>query len=293
MSTKKPAKVEGYSQRELTILFCDIAGYGNFADKMSLTELGDFISGFFDPMTEIILKYKGTVDKIFGDGMICFWGYPGKTEDHALQGTLAGLEMIRAVSEIRGTLHLPDGAKLDIRVGVNTGEVLVIRYPETAGDTVLGKGANLASRIQFENRRFGTRMMISDSTYEKVKEQISCREVDTLQATKDSRLVTLYEPLGMRASKNKPQQKTDHLIVKPEWEEIATIYEKALDLYREADIDGAERALDDVLLLNPDDGPSRYIKKSIAKSRAEFGREGDSQTKASPPGTIDTAGAEE
>ena len=285
MSTKKPAKDEGHFQRELTILFCDIAGYGNFADKMSPTELGDFISGFFDPLTEIILRYKGTVDKIFGDGMICFWDYPANTKDHALQGTLAGLEMIQAVGEIRETLHLPGGTRLDIRVGVNTGDVLVIRYPETAGNTVLGKEANLASLIQFANRRYGTRIMISDSTYEKVKERIFCREVDTLQKEEYSRLVTLYEPLGLRGSKNKPQPKTDHLIVKPEWEEIASIYEKALELYRETDFDGAERALDDVLLLNPDDGPSRYIKKSIAKSRAELGQEGDSQTKGSPPGT--------
>ena len=250
---------------------------------MSPTEVAAFLSEYFDHMNEIISKYKGTFDKTIGDAFLCYWGHPIETENHALLGTLAGLEMTQAVDELGKSRYLPVGVPFDFRIGINTGPTLLNPSQEKAGNTVLGEEVNLASRMEAANRRYGTRMMISDSTYEKVKERIFCRKVDTLQKGKYSRLAILYEPLGMRASKNKPQQKTDHLIVKPEWEKIATIYEKALDLYRQEDFDGAERALDDVLSLNPEDGPSRYIKKSIAESRAN--REGDSQAKGSAPGT--------
>ena len=63
MSTKKPAKDEGHSKRDLTIQFCDISGFTNLADKMSPTEVAAFLSEYFDHMNEIISKYKGTFEQ--------------------------------------------------------------------------------------------------------------------------------------------------------------------------------------------------------------------------------------
>ena len=199
MSTKKPAKDEGHSKRDLTIQFCDISGFTNLADKMSPTEVAAFLSEYFDHMNEIISKYKGTFDKTIGDAFLCYWGHPIETENHALLGTLAGLEMTQAVDELGKSRYLPVGVPFDFRIGINTGPTLLIPSQEKAGNTALGEEVNLASRIEAANRRYGTRMMISDSTYEKVKERIFCRKVDTLQKGKYSRLAILYEPLGMRA----------------------------------------------------------------------------------------------
>jgi hypothetical protein len=256
-------------------------------------------------MQGIIWNNKGTLDKLIGDAVMCFWGAPLEIKDHALRGVVTALEMIQAVEDLRGVLVLPGGAKFDIGIGVNTGPMVVgnMGSPERFGYTVMGDNVNLGSRLESLNKYYGTKIIISDATYEEVRDTVFCRQLDTIQVKGKSHAVTIYEPLGLRRLefdrrgggdrrgamtlkkrlvkayilfRHGDRRQEDRrlgsarLLVKPEQEEIKSMYEHALALYRRGDFEGAGLGFDHVLSLNPSDGPSRLMKERIAKYREEY-----------------------
>jgi hypothetical protein len=217
---------------------------------------------------------------------------------------MCALEMIRAVEDLRPVLVLPGGAKFEIGIGVNTGQMVVgnMGSQNRFSYTVMGDNVNLGSRLESLNKYYGTNILISDETYEEIRHLIFCRQLDTIQVKGKSQAVTIYEPMGVRRSSDN-RRRTDRrgelttakrikrayilarygerrreerrlgssrITVKPEQEEIATMYEHALALYRRGDFDAAEMAFDHVLSLNPTDGPSRLMKSRISKYKVEY-----------------------
>lgn len=294
----------GGEKRELTVLFSDIRGFTSFSEKMAPAEVVHFLNQYFDRMTGIIFKHKGTLDKLIGDAVMCFWGHPIEIKDHAFRGVLTAIEMIRAVGQLREVLVLPGGGKFEIGIGVNTGQMVVgnMGSQNRFSYTVMGDNVNLGSRLESLNKYYGTHILISDTTWAEVKDLVFCRQLDTIQVKGKSQAVTIYEPLGLRRLGNE-RRKTDRrgpmtpakqikkayvmarygerrqeerrlgsddLTVKPEQEEIAAMYEHALALYRKGDFDAAEMGFDHVLSLSPADGPSRLMKGRIAKYRTEY-----------------------
>jgi class 3 adenylate cyclase len=294
----------GGEKRELSVLFSDIRGFTSFSEKMAPNEVVQFLNQYFDKMTGMIFQYKGTLDKLIGDAVMCFWGHPIETKDHALRAVLCALEMIQGVEDLRPVLILPGGAKFEIGIGVNTGQMVVGNMGSQSrfSYTVMGDNVNLGSRLESLNKYYGTHILISDSTYEACKNIIFCRELDTIQVKGKSQAVTIYEPMGIRqlsddrrhgdrrseltvAKKTKRayilarygdrrrderRMGSSRLLVKPEQQEIAYMYEHALALYRKGDFDGAEIGFDHVLSLSPNDGPSKLMKNRISKYRMEY-----------------------
>lgn len=295
----------GGEKRELSVLFSDIRGFTSFSEKMAATEVVHFLNQYFEKMNDIIWLNKGTLDKLIGDAVMCFWGAPLDTKDHALRSVVTALEMIQAVEDLRGVLVLPGGARFDIGIGVNTGQMVFgnMGSPNRFSYTVMGDNVNLGSRLESLNKYYGTRIIISDSTYEEVREMVFCRQLDTIQVKGKSQAVTIYEPMGLRRLDYDRRSRRDRrghrtlkkrlvkafimlrhgerrnddrrlgsprLFVRPEQEEIKSMYEHALALYRKGDFDGAEIGFDHVLSLNPSDGPSRLMKDRVSKYRQEY-----------------------
>jgi hypothetical protein len=212
--------------------------------------------------------------------------------------------MVQAVDDLRNVLVLPGGAKFEIGIGISTGQMVVGNMGSESrfSYTVMGDNVNLGSRLESLNKHYGTRILISDATYEACKDVVFCRQLDTIQVKGRSQALTIYEPLGMRLVHNE-RRKTDRrsepttrkqiakalvfawhgerrreerrlgseqLLVRPEQEEVATMYEHALSLYRNGDLDAAKLAFDHVLSLSPSDGPSRLMKHRISKYREEY-----------------------
>src|SRR5207248_8227232 len=113
---------------------------------------------------------------------------------------ITALEMIQAVEDLRPVLILPGGAKFEIGIGVNTGGMVVgnMGSQSRLSYTVMGDNVNLGSRLESLNKYYGTRIIISDSTYEEVREMVFCRQLDTIQVKGKSHAVTIYEPMGLR-----------------------------------------------------------------------------------------------
>jgi adenylate cyclase len=294
----------GGEKRELSVLFSDIRGFTSFSEKMAPTEVVHFLNQYFDKMQGLIFQYKGTLDKLIGDAVMCFWGAPIETKDHALRAVLTALEMSHEVDDLRSVLILPGGAKFEIGIGVNTGQMVVgnMGSETRMSYTVMGDNVNLGSRLESLNKYYGTRILISDRTFDEVRHMVFCRQLDTIQVKGKSQAVTIYEPMGIRQLPNDRRQTdrrkelttfkkikrayvmafhgdrrkedrrmgSDRLVLKPEQEEVAAMYEHALSLYRKGDFDAAEMGFDHVLTLSPNDGPSRLMKSRISKYRLEY-----------------------
>jgi len=291
-------------KRELSVLFSDIRGFTSSSEKMAPVEVVQFLNQYFEKMQDIIWRNNGTLDKLIGDAVMCFWGAPLETKDHALRSVVTALEMTQAVEDLRGVLVLPGGAKFDIEIGVNTGAMVFgnMGPSNRFNYTVLGDSVNLGSHLESLNKHYGTKIVISESTYEQVKDLVFCRELDTIQVKGRPQAVTIYEPMGLRRLEFDRRRSKDRrgpltvkkrivkafvllvygerrhadrrigsarLLVTPEQEEIKTMYEHSLDLYRNGDIEGAEAGLDHVLSLEPSDGPSLLLKDRITKLHEE------------------------
>ncbi len=97
----------GGEKRNMSVLFSDIRSFTSFSEKMAPSEVVHFLNQYFDKMTGLIFQYKGTLDKLIGDAVMCFWGHPIDTRDHAVRATITALEMIQAVDDLRPVLILP------------------------------------------------------------------------------------------------------------------------------------------------------------------------------------------
>ena len=294
----------GGDKREMSVLFSDIRGFTSFSEKMAPTEVVHFLNQYFDKMQGVIFYYQGVLDKLISDAVMCFWGHPIETKDHAVRATLCALEMIQAVEDLRPVLILPGGARFEIGIGVNTGSMVVGNMGSQTrfSYTVMGDNVNLGSRLESLNKYYGTRILISDATYEEVRHLVFCRQLDTIQVKGKTDAVTIYEPMGLkrlhhdrrntdrrgaltfakkvkkayviaRYGERRRQDRrmgSDRLLMRPEMEEIAMMYEHALKLYRKADFEAADMAFDHVLSLSSNDGPSRLMKNRISKYRMEY-----------------------
>ncbi|MEB3286814.1 MAG: adenylate/guanylate cyclase domain-containing protein [Vampirovibrionales bacterium] len=193
---KHPERVKlGGERREMTFLFCDIRGFTAFADSHSPEEVQALLSRYFSKMNAIVLHhYKGTINKLMGDAIMAYWGFPIDSEDQALLAVQAALAMRDASDEWRKDAEHPP---IDIGIGVHTGEAMVgnIGSEDFMDFTVIGDAVNIAARLESLNKEMGTRILVSASTYEKLKGQIAFRDLGTVDIRGKGQGVQVFEPL--------------------------------------------------------------------------------------------------
>src|SRR5215204_5244075 len=131
-------------RRQVTVLFADLSGYTAFAERMDPETVKSLVDRALLRLGQEVARYGGTVDKYIGDNVMAIFGAPVAHEDDAERAVRAGLGMQDAMEEINA--GLPSGAHFELRVGVNTGEVLAGAVGETY--TVVGDTVNVASRLQ-------------------------------------------------------------------------------------------------------------------------------------------------
>ena len=176
----------------LTVLYSDLRGSTRFAERTDPEILVGFINHYLGQMTDIILSHEGTLDKFVGDEVMALFGAPFPIEDHALRAVQVGLEMQKAHQNLveiwrdRGVEAPPIG------VGIATGEMIVgeMGCPQRADYTVIGKAANLGSRIC--NTAQAGEVLISPETYDLVKSSVQATPRTGLQFKGVDREVTIY-----------------------------------------------------------------------------------------------------
>ncbi|MBI5237937.1 MAG: adenylate/guanylate cyclase domain-containing protein [Deltaproteobacteria bacterium] len=157
-------------RRYMTVLFSDIEGFTTLSGRLPPEEVGHILNDHMNRMVECIQQTGGTVDKFIGDNVMAMWNAPAEQEDHAARACETALLMLDALKK-RGKRMQEKGIFLNIRVGVNTGEMVVgnMGSKEIFDYTVIGNEVNLCSRLEAVNKDFGTRIAVSESSYNEVK----------------------------------------------------------------------------------------------------------------------------
>ncbi|MEL7832695.1 CHASE2 domain-containing protein [Fodinibius sp. N2] len=238
----------GGQKKRLTVLFSDIAGFTTISEQKEPEELVSFLNEYLGAMTDIIFEHSGTVDKYIGDAVMAFWGAPIGQANHAELACRSTLKMMKKVNELA-----PQDTNIHSRFGIATGDMIVgnIGSYNRFNYTVLGDKVNLAARLEAANKKFGSSTMIAEQTYEDVKDQFYCRQLDLLVVKGKTKPVRVYE---LMADKSDPEAK--------QTEKIISIYQKGLEYYLSKNWDEAIEQFNQVLSLKPEDGPSQtYIER--------------------------------
>jgi adenylate cyclase len=176
----------------ISVLYTDLRGSTHLAEHTDPEMLVGFINHYLGQMTDVILAHEGTLDKFVGDEVMALFGAPFPQEDHALKAVRVGLDMQKAhqtVMEIwqdRGIQPAPIG------VGIATGELIVgeMGCSRRADYTVIGRAANLGARICGAAQ--AGEVLISQETYDLIKEHIEVVPITGLQFKGVQRDVTVY-----------------------------------------------------------------------------------------------------
>lgn len=220
----------GGEKKNITIMFCDIVGFTSFAENKEPEILVKMINNLLSELTNIILMNNGTLDKYMGDAIMAFWGAPIEYENHAYLACKSAIEMQKKVNHISEELIKNGEQQLRIRIGINTGYVIVgnVGGDQHKNYTVMGDDVNLASRLEGANKEYCTLTMIGDSTYEMVKNYFIIRELDLIKVKGKTKPTKVYELIGF-VDDEKAKNKFENL----------KLYFNALDNYKKRKFDEA------------------------------------------------------
>ncbi len=188
----------GGERRSLTIYFSDIERFSSFSEKLDPTDLTALLNEFLTEMGHVILAEGGYVDKYIGDAIVAFWNAPVGQEDHAPRAIRAALACQRRLAARRAEWEERFGATVKMRIGLNTGEVVVgnMGSNERFNYTILGDAANLASRLEGANKAFGSYFMAAAAVREASGDGFIWRKLGRLRVVGRHAPVAVFEPLG-------------------------------------------------------------------------------------------------
>jgi adenylate cyclase len=152
-------------------------------------------------MASIVKQAGGTLDKFIGDAVMAFWGEPVRHPDHADRAADCALAMRDATAALRERWVAEGKPELRIGIGINTADVVVgnIGSLEHKLDyTVIGDGVNLASRLEGQNKDFGTTIIVSEFTLAKLGDRYDVRRLGDVKVKGKERPVEIFELLGKK-----------------------------------------------------------------------------------------------
>ena len=214
------------SSRELCFLFTDIRGFTTLCEGKKPQDVVEILNHYLDIETEIILNNGGDVDKFVGDEMMAFFAGP-KKEYNACKAAME----IRAAMRFQQEQALADGSDyISMGIGINTGRVIFgsVGARSRMDFTSIGDTVNLAARLEGANKAYGSKAIITEAVFDKLKDTFVCRELDFIKVKGKNEPVRIFEILQTKAAA------TDKLF------EIKDLFEKGLAAYRKQSWDKAE-----------------------------------------------------
>lgn len=197
---KDPDKIAlGGARREITVFFSDVRGFTTLSESLTPEELVQLLNEYLSVMTDIIIELKGTIDKYMGDAIMAFWGAPVPLEEHAYYACVASVKQVLKLKELQESWKQRNLPTIDIGIGLNTGPAVVgnMGSSHRMDYTCMGDTVNLGSRLEGSNKMYGTRIIMSEYTYERVKDKVYARELDLVQVKGKTQPVRIYELIGL------------------------------------------------------------------------------------------------
>jgi class 3 adenylate cyclase len=165
-------------RKTVTILFADVIGSTELGERLDPESLRQVMTRYFDAMRSALERHGGTVEKFIGDAVMAVFGIPVVHEDDAIRAIRAAQDMRLALASLNGELERDWGTTIDIRTGVNTGEV-VAGGPTLADPLVTGDAVNVAARL--EQAAQTGEILIGEATYSLVKDAVRAEKTDPFQ----------------------------------------------------------------------------------------------------------------
>jgi adenylate cyclase len=209
----------GGRQETLTVMFTDLAGFTGISER-----LGDgvvpVLAEYLEAASTAIRGRDGTIDKFIGDAVMAFWGAPLPNARHAVDACAAALECQRLLARQRDRAERDGGTPLRMRIGINTGRMLVgnIGSSERLSYTVIGDPVNVASRLESLGKIYGVEIVIGEDTRAAAGDAVLVRRLDRVAVYGREQGLIIYELLGMSDGRDAP----------PRWVEA---YEAGLAAY--------------------------------------------------------------
>ncbi len=200
---KDPKKLEyGGIQKELTMLYSDIVSFTPYAESHTPKETVDILREYLTEMVNIITENKGTLDKFVGDEIVAIFGAPVDLDDHAFYACKAAMEMRKRLNELHEKWKAERRDPFETGIGINTGVVTVgnLGSEQIFDYTAIGDNMNAGARIQSLTRDYETKnnIIISDSTYEQVKDKVEARYIDDATVKGKKIIIKIHELISIK-----------------------------------------------------------------------------------------------
>jgi len=214
---KHPEKLElGGEDKEITVLFSDIRGFTTLSEKLTPQALVSHLNEYLSAMTDIIFNYEGTLDKYVGDEIMAFWNAPLEQKNHAELAARAALEMMKKLGELN--IEWPEEKRLNIGIGLNTGIMTVgnMGSKSRMDYTLMGDNVNLGARLEGTNKIYGTNIIVSEFTFEMIKDKFICRELDNIRVKGKHKPVKIFEIMDSFKSSSAAVSETSSIAASPD-----------------------------------------------------------------------------
>ena len=181
---RNPAAIRlGGERREATVFFSDLAGFTDLSEKLPAEQMVEVVNAYLEETSECLHRHGAYVDKYIGDAVMAVLGAPQRLPDHALAACHAALEARAALAGINARYAAKVGVSLEVRIGLNTGEMVVGNLGSSRKKqyTVMGDTVNLASRLEGANKAFGTGILLGEETARRVQNTMVTRPLARLR----------------------------------------------------------------------------------------------------------------
>jgi class 3 adenylate cyclase len=198
----RTAQLSG-ERKVITALFADVVGSTSMAERMDAEDWTEMMNGAFDRISQVIYRYEGSIARLLGDAVLAFFGAPLAHEDDPARALRASLEIIQVIWDYQPQVKRKFGVDFAVRVGVNTGSVVVgeigsdLKYEYTA----MGDAINLAARLQSAARPMS--ILTSQGTYRYISPLFEFNDLGQIEVKGKSESIQIYEVVGVKTQPGK------------------------------------------------------------------------------------------
>ena len=237
-------------EKEVTVFFSDVRNFTNISESMpNANTLIEFMNEYMDPMTEIIIDEKGTVDKFIGDAVMAYWNAPGSVPDHADRAVTATMKQLYKVKELNKFIEKDERFQatvqmckekgippIDIGIGLNSGEVVVGEMGSTRRSdyTIIGDPVNLGARLESLCKHYGSKCNISNFTKWKLEGDYIFRFLDIVTVKGQTHPVQIWQVIDFD---NDGEGEKLYDVTRERLDEELFTYHRALDLYQHGEFE--------------------------------------------------------
>jgi adenylate cyclase len=207
----------GGESRIVTVLFVDIRGFTDFSERHAPDLVVTLLNSYYQVVVPEIEVEGGVIDKFIGDGLMVLFGAIPECADHATAAVRAALAMISGIEKNQSTWAARGFAGLRVGIGIHTGPVLLgaVGTPTRLDFTAIGDTVNVASRVEGENKRIGSSILITSAALQAVppaqRSQFGIREQAVTATVKGKQAeLSLYVVEGRRAGGTRAERLVAH-----------------------------------------------------------------------------------